>query len=193
MNLDNILPAGGVDALAAQLGIPRDQAQRGAQALLPSLLAGMGDRVGKPGAGSQDLEQHFNTLGGAGLADNVVGAAPTEVAKGNELLGGIFGSKDTSRQVATQASQQSGLDPSLLKQMLPILAMLVAGHLAKQGAGQSGGIGGILTSVLGSWQVGAGLRLEPVRAAWAASSTPFWVEVATRAFRQARLPHHARL
>ncbi len=156
MNLDNILPAGGVDALAAQLGIPRDQAQRGAQALLPSLLAGMGDRVGKPGAGSQDLEQHFNTLGGAGLADNVVGAAPTEVAKGNELLGGIFGSKDTSRQVATQASQQSGLDPSLLKQMLPILAMLVAGHLAKQGARQSGGIGGILTSVLGSLAGGGG-------------------------------------
>lgn len=156
MNIDNILPAGGVDALAAQLGIPRDQAQRGAQALLPSLLAGMGDRSGKSGAGSQDLEQHFNTLGGAGLADNVVGAEPTEIAKGNELLGGIFGSKDTSRQVATQASQQSGLDPSLLKQMLPILAMLVAGHLAKQGTGQSGGIGGILTSVVGSMVGGGG-------------------------------------
>jgi hypothetical protein len=44
----------------------------------------------------------------------------------------ILGPKDASRQVATHASQQSGLDPSLLKQMLPILAMLVAGHLAKQ-------------------------------------------------------------
>jgi hypothetical protein len=64
--------------------------------------------------------------------------------------------KDASRQVATHASQQSGLDPSLLKQMLPILAMLVAGHLAKQGGAQSGGIGNILTSVLGSLASGGG-------------------------------------
>ena len=39
MNLTELLPAGGLDALSAQLGIPRDQAQRGAQALLPSILA----------------------------------------------------------------------------------------------------------------------------------------------------------
>jgi len=157
VNLNELLPEGSLDALSQQLGIPRDQAQRGAEALLPSLLAGMGDKAGAADAsGAGTLDTHLDALGGAGLADNVVGAAPTEVAKGNELLGGIFGSKDTSRQVATQASQQSGLDPSLLKQMLPILAMLVAGHLAKQGAGQSGGIGGILTSVLGSLAGGGG-------------------------------------
>jgi hypothetical protein len=150
MNLDTLLPAGGVDALAVQLGIPRDQAQRGAQALLSSLLAGMSNRASGSGTGPADLEHHFNTLGGAGLADNVVGAEPTDAARGNQLLGGILGSKDASRQVATHASQQSGLDPSLLKQMLPILAMLVAGHLAKQGGAQSGGIGNVLTSVLGS-------------------------------------------
>jgi hypothetical protein len=156
MNLNDLLPAGGVDALAAQLGIPREQAQRGAEALLPSLVAGMGNRAGGTGAGTAELEQHFNTLGGAGLADNVVGPEPTEVAKGNQLLGGILGSKDASRQVASEASEHTGLDPSLLKQMLPILAMLVAGHLAKQGGGQSGGIGGILTSVLGSLAASGG-------------------------------------
>lgn len=148
MNLNELLPAGGLDALASQLGIPHDQAQRGAEALLPSLLAGMGDKAG--GADAAGLDAHLNALGGPQLADNVVGPEPTDIAKGNQLLGGIFGSKDTSRQVATQASQTSGLDPALLKQMLPILAMLVAGYMSKRSGGQSGGLGGILGSVLGS-------------------------------------------
>lgn len=149
MNLDELLPAGGLDALSAQLGVPRDQAQRGAQALLPSILAGMGDKAGgadAPNAGA--LESHLQALGGDGLADNVIGPEPTDVAKGNQLLGGIFGSKDVSREVAGQAAQQSGLDPALLKKMLPILAMLAAGFLAKRG-GQQGGLGGVLGSVLG--------------------------------------------
>jgi hypothetical protein len=41
-----------------------------------------------------------------------------------------------------------GLNPSLLKRMLPILAMLVAGHLAGRSGGQQGGLGGVLGSVL---------------------------------------------
>ena len=150
MNLNTLLPSGGVEALATQLGIPADQARRGAEALLPSLLAGMGNRAGNSDAGAAQLGAHFDTLDGPSLADNVVGPAPTDIAKGNQLLGGILGSKDISKQVATHASQQTGLDPSILKQMLPILAMLVAGHLAKQSGGQAGGLGGILTSVLGS-------------------------------------------
>jgi hypothetical protein len=152
MNLNDLLPAGGIDALASQLGIPHDQAERGAQALLPSVLTGLGQSAQGPDGGGS----HVDALGGAALADNVVGPEPTDVAKGNQLLGGIFGSKDTSRQVATQASQQSGIDPALLKQMLPILAMLVAGHLAKRSGGQPGGLGGVLTSVLGSLAGGAG-------------------------------------
>lgn len=111
MNLNELLPAGGIDAIAAQLGIPHDQAQRGAEALLPSLLSGMGQQVTGSQSHGEQLDAHLNALGGASLADNVVGPEPTDVAKGNELLGGIFGSKDTSRQVAGQASQQSASIP----------------------------------------------------------------------------------
>ncbi|HEU0043348.1 DUF937 domain-containing protein [Sphingomonas sp.] len=142
MNLDELLPSGGIDALAGQLGIPPEQARRGAEALLPSVLGGMGDNA----AG---LDARVGALGGAGLADNVLGPQPTQTDLGNQLLGGIFGSKDVSREVAGHAAQSSGLDPSLLKKMLPILAMLVAGHLAGRSGGQAGGLGGILGSVLG--------------------------------------------
>jgi hypothetical protein len=142
MNLNDLLPNGGIEALASQLGVPPEQARRGAEALLPSVLGGMGDNA----AG---LDTHVNALGGVGLAHNVLSTEPTEIDRGNQLLGGIFGSKDVSRQVAGHAAQNSGLDPALLKQMLPILAMLVAGHMAGRSGGQQGGLGGILGSVLG--------------------------------------------
>jgi hypothetical protein len=142
MNLDDILPSGGIEALASQLGIPGDQARQGAEALLPSVLGHMGQNA-------EQLDTHVSELGGTALADNVTGPDPTDVSRGNELLGSIFGSKDVSRDVAGQAAQQTGLDSSLLKKMLPILAMLVAGHLAGRSQGQqSGGLGGILGSVL---------------------------------------------
>jgi hypothetical protein len=45
---------------------------------------------------------------------------------GNQILGHIFGSKDTSRDVAAQASEESGVDPSVLKKLLPIVAGAIA-------------------------------------------------------------------
>ena len=150
MNINELLPNGGIEALASQLGVPPEQARRGAEALLPSVLGGMGDN-------SAELDTHVNALGGAGLAHNVVGPELTQVDKGNQLLGGIFGSKDVSRQVAGHAAQSSGLDPALLQRMLPILAMLVAGHLAGRSGGQQGGLGALLGSVLaGLGGAGAG-------------------------------------
>lgn len=147
MDLHQFLPAGGIEALANQLGVPRETAERGAQALLPAVLGGMGDK-------SDELDSHVNALGGGELADNVTSPEPTDTSRGDQLLGGIFGSKDVSRQVADHAAQNSGVEPSLLKKMLPILAMLVAGQMAKRADTQGGGIGGVLGSVLGS--LGAG-------------------------------------
>jgi hypothetical protein len=53
--------------------------------------------------------------------------------------------------VARDAAAKSGLDPSILKKMLPMLAMLVAGFMARQqGAGaQDAGGGGMLGGILG--------------------------------------------
>ena len=73
----------------------------------------------------------------------------------NDVLGQIFGSKDVSRAVAQNAASNTGLDPSLLKRMLPLLAMVVTGYLAKQhgsaaqAAPTGGGLGRILGSLLG--------------------------------------------
>ena len=99
-------------------------------------------------------------LGGGGLLDEVLSPQPTNVGRGNDVLGQVFGSPEVSRTVAQNASTTSGIDPALLRKMLPMLAMLVAGFMSKQsmgqpaapasgGAGDLGGLGGLLGGLLG--------------------------------------------
>ena len=109
-------------------------------------------------SGLEGLGGLLGQLGGGGLLDNVLSPEPTDIDRGNDVLGQIFGSKDVSRTVAQSASAKSGLDPSILKKMLPMLAMLVAGYMAKQhggGAGAGGG-GGMLGGLLGGLLGGGG-------------------------------------
>ena len=164
---------GGISAIASQLGIPPAMAEAGASALLPAIVGGFSKQTEAPsgadaGGGLGSLIGMLGGLGGAGLAANVLGPETTNVDKGNDVLGQIFGSKDVSRTVATHASNQTGIDPALLKKMLPILAMLVAGYMAHAGGAQQGdqpsnggGMGGMLTSVLGS-VLGGGAAAAPV-------------------------------
>lgn len=92
---------------------------------------------------------------------------PTNVSLGSNVLGEIFGSKDVSRTVAQNAASKSGFDPSTLKKMLPMLAMLVAGYMAKQrGSAQpsaAGGLGGLLGSLNGQHPGDAGALQGRVR------------------------------
>lgn len=152
MDLSSILvKAGGIDAIANQLGIPPQTAQAGAEALLPAILGGFKNSAQSNSGGLGGLVDILGGMGGGGLFDNVVGTQPTNVDQGNDILGTIFGSKDVSRSVAGQASEQTGIDSGTLKKMLPILAMLVAGYMAQQGgkSGSDSQDGGILGNILG--------------------------------------------
>jgi hypothetical protein len=156
MDLTGILKqSGAIGAIAQQLGVNEQMAEMGAAALLPSILGGFKKTTQAQPSGIEGLGGLLGQLGGGGLFDSVVSPEPTPVEQGNDILGQIFGSKDVSRTVAGHAATQTGIDPSLLKKMLPILAMLVAGYMAKQsGAGEqsseaSGGLGGLLGGLLG--------------------------------------------
>jgi hypothetical protein len=132
--------------------------------LLPAILGGFKKQAQAQPAGLEGLGGLLGQLGGGGLIDDVLAPQPTDVSRGNNVLGQIFGSQDVSRAVAQNAASQSVLDPSLLKKMLPLLAMLVAGYMAKQrdaGAdvppsSESGGLGGLLGSLLGGQATRAG-------------------------------------
>ncbi len=152
---------GAVDAISRELGVDNSTAQAGAAALLPSILSSFKNPVAAatpaPTTGSafpnlEGLGGLFGTiggLGGGGLLDNVTSDQATEVDKGNQILGQLFGSKDGSRAVAASAAAQSGVEPSLLKKMLPILAMVAAGYVMKQASQGGGGLGGALGGILG--------------------------------------------
>lgn len=158
MNITDILAQiGGLQSISRELGVSEAQAASGAEALLPALLGGFKKQAQAQPEGVEGLGSLLGQLGGGGLLDAVLAPQPTDVSPGHEVLGQIFGSKDVSRTVAQAAASQSGLDPSLLKKMLPMLAMLVTGYMAKQqGAGtaaqsspMSGGLGGLLGGLLG--------------------------------------------
>jgi hypothetical protein len=163
---DILAQMGGLQSMARELGVSPQQAQTGAEALLPAILGGF-KKQAQP-AGLEGLGGLLGKLGGGGLLDNVLSPEPTDTGLGNNVLGQIFGNKDVSRAVASNAASKSGLDPALLRKMLPILAMLAAGYMAKQSAGNgsatsqaspgAGGLGGGLGGLLGGLLGGGGSK-----------------------------------
>ncbi|MEO9468930.1 DUF937 domain-containing protein [Parasphingorhabdus sp.] len=153
MNIMDVLQqSGGIGTMAKELGINESVAQAGAAALLPAILGGFKKTTQAQPSGLDGLGGLLGQMGGGGLLDSVLGTQPTPVNQGNEVLGQIFGSKEVSRTVAAGAEQQTGISSDLLKKMLPVVAMMVAGYMAKQGgdnSGSGGGLGGLIGGLLG--------------------------------------------
>ncbi|MEP2102128.1 MAG: DUF937 domain-containing protein [Parasphingorhabdus sp.] len=150
--LEILQQSGGIGTMAKELGINENVAQAGAAALLPAILGGFKKTTQAQPSGLDGLGGLLGQLGGGGLLDSVIGTQPTPVNQGNEVLGQIFGSKEVSRTVAAGAEQQTGISSDLLKKMLPVVAMMVAGYMAKQGgesSGGGGGLGGLIGGLLG--------------------------------------------
>lgn len=167
MDINDILSqTGGIQSMAQELGVSESQARSGAAALLPAILGGFKKQTQAQPSGLDGLGGLLGQLGGGSLLDDVLSPQPTNVSRGDDVLGQIFGSKDVSRTVAQHASTKSGLDPSILKKMLPMLAMLVAGYMSRQrGAGATpqspaGGGGGLLGGLLGGGGLASMLDID---------------------------------
>lgn len=156
---DILAQMGGLQSMAQELGVSEADAASGANALIPALLGGIKKQT-QTQAQSSDaggLAGLLGQLGGSGLLDDVMSPNPTNVDRGNDVLGQLFGSKDVSRTVAQNAASQSQLSPDLLKKMLPMLAMLVTGVMAKSegtdaAPASPGGLGQMLGDMLGGGQ-----------------------------------------
>ena len=172
MQLNEVLQQiGGIGAMARELGVSETQAAGGAEALLPAILGGFKRQAQAHPAGLDGLGGLLQQLGGGGLLDEVLAPQPTDVSRGNDVLGQIFGTPEVSRTVAQHAATQSGLDASLLKKMLPMLAMLVGGFIARQhGAAQAApaaqadslGLENLLGSLLGGGSMGGTAAASPM-------------------------------
>ena len=161
MSLAQILQqSGAIESMAGELNIDEQTARMGAGALLPAIVAGMG-RTSADSSGLGGLAGAILGGGGGSMLDAVLGNQPTPTQNGNDILGTIFGTKDVSRSVTGEVASITGIDEGILKKMLPILAMAVAGYMAKQAGGdsQSGGLGGgALGGILSSIVSGLGSR-----------------------------------
>jgi hypothetical protein len=157
--LDSIVGASNgaaVQQLAKQFGIPPEQAAAAVGALMPAVAGGLKRNAD---VDESKLASALTTGAHERYLDQPDALTKPETAlDGNAILGHIFGNKEASREVATNASQKTGIDPAILKKMLPIVAAMAMGALAKQtksgGAGMQsgtagkGGIGAMLGPLL---------------------------------------------
>lgn len=150
--------AAAVRQLARSFGVSGNDAAQALAHLVPGLNQGVRNNI----ASSAGLDSPLGALRNGNhqryLEQPERLAEPDTINDGNNILGHILGSRDASRQLASEAAAQTGLDPALLKKMPPAVAALLMGGLSKQGAslpgaesaGQAdtGGIGAMLGALL---------------------------------------------
>jgi hypothetical protein len=146
--IDMMMKAGGGEAMqtmARQFGLSQQQAMSAVEALMPAFSVGLKRNAADP-MGMGAFMQALGTGNHANYFDNVSKAFdPAGIQDGNGILGHLFGSKEVSRAVAQQAAAATGIGSEILKQMLPALASMIMGGLAKQTMGQmqaAAGMGG---------------------------------------------------
>ena len=133
-----------VSTMARQFGLNEDDVAKAVQQMIPALTNGVKKNVQQKG-GLESLLQALNQGSHDRYLDNPDALLkPEAVDDGNGILGHIFGSKETSRELAKRTSRTTGISSDILKKMLPLIAGLVMGSLKKQG-----GNSGLLDQLLG--------------------------------------------
>jgi len=137
--LESVGGTGSVSKLSTQLGLDGADTSKLVAALAPALVRGMQKQTESAtgrDAFTRAIEQgnHKKYIDDPVLID-------TEETRmdGDRILGHLFGSKDVSRNVAANAAQSTGIDASLFKKALPIIAGLAMGALSKKGQTSSQG------------------------------------------------------
>ena len=161
--LANAQGGNAVRNLSRQFGLDENQAHAAIEQLVPMVAAG----VRRNAQGDQGIADLLGALQ-AGHHDRYVdedlGTAFDDMrSDGNGILGHIFGGKDVSRAVASQAADNIGVSSGIMKQLLPIIASMVMGSMSKRtrepglqdiigdalGGGGTSGDGGTLGEIIG--------------------------------------------
>ncbi|HSN72827.1 MAG TPA: DUF937 domain-containing protein, partial [Steroidobacteraceae bacterium] len=133
--LDSILSAASgnvVDDLARQFKTDPAQTRDALSQLTQVLGRGLSQQTASPDGLGQLLEALRGGNHSQYLDQPEVLTRPQTRAEGDAILGHVFGSKQVSRDVASRVGSSSGIDPAIVKQMLPVAATLVMGFLSKQ-------------------------------------------------------------
>ncbi|HET9441173.1 MAG TPA: DUF937 domain-containing protein [Longimicrobiales bacterium] len=150
---------GAVQKLAQQFGLPPDKATAAIGALMPAVAAGLKRNIATDTDASRLTSALASGRHESYLDQPELLADTATTTDGNAILGHIFGDKEVSRQVATGAAQKTGIDPAILKKMLPLVAAIAMGALAKQTKNAGAGTGAGTTAAS---KGGIGAMLEPL-------------------------------
>ena len=164
MNLLDLLDSvGGTQSLsnlAGSLGLDPAKANDLITAVAPSVMGAM-----KKQTTSADSYSNLKNALRTGKHQEYINnpdlmSSQNSVADGNNILGHLFGSKDVSRNVAARAAENTGIDVSLIKKALPLIAGLAMGAVSKSseaGNSSNSGMSDMLSGLVGD---GDGIDLD---------------------------------
>ena len=133
----------GIDLLARQFNLTQQQTELALEALLPAFSQGLKRNTSDPYGVANFMTALASGQHGQYFDNAQRAFSPAGMADGNGILGQLFGSKDLSRAVASQAAQATGIGQNVLQQMLPAIAAMLMGGMFKQSTNQlqAGGFG----------------------------------------------------
>ena len=119
-----------VRQLANTVGLDESSVNQVVNQLMPVISKSLRQNMGQ----SSGLSSLVNSLGNYQqyVEQPEKLAEPVAIDEGNAVLGEVFGSKDVSRQVASKVAENTNVDSSLVKQLLPMAATIVMGSLSQK-------------------------------------------------------------
>ena len=164
-----------LDNLATQFGITTEEADAAVKAVVPVLSEGFLKQASEPHAfgsfiGALGEGQHL-----AAFSDPAAAQATATAQAGGDILSQILTSRSAREEIALRASSGTGVSSDTLAKMLPVIASMIFGGLAKsmenQGFGgilgqlanaaKQGGLGPVLGQILGGGQVSGNPQQPP--------------------------------
>lgn len=118
--------------MARQFGLSSEQLQAAMTAMLPAFARGFERRAARPDVFSGFLDQMTKGPFSAFFEDTAAAFGLQARDRGNDVLEQIFGSKEVSRALAAQTEAMTGISQQVLKQMLPMMASIMAGGIAQE-------------------------------------------------------------
>ncbi|MCA3597157.1 MAG: DUF937 domain-containing protein [Methylobacterium sp.] len=145
--------------LANQFGIGPDQARKAVEAVLPAFSMGLQQQTRTMEGWQSVLATLGRAQNSAQFFDSNGDGIPDHLKnEGQNALGAMFGTPETTQAVARQAAQFAGLPAQMMQQMLPVIASMVMGGLFK--GAMNGGLGSFLGQPAPTPQQQAGTMLE---------------------------------
>jgi len=134
-----------IENLARSLGLSTEQTRTAVEALTPALALGLRNAATNPAVLEHVVAGVVHPTHLAAYDDPAVAHGEEARELGQGAIAQLFGSGSAAGQVAQIAARDAGLRPDILARLLPVLASVVLGGLAKSFNNQ--GLGSILEQI----------------------------------------------